>query len=105
MSHIQEILDGLGGNEWCTILDQSKAYDQGSITENSKTLIAFTTPWVPYEWTRIPFGLTNAPIAFQYRMEDIPHLDDVLVCSKIFAQYVERMLDLSSEVRRTEKLS
>lgn len=38
--HIQEILDGLGGNTWFTVLDQGKAYHQGSISEDAKKFTA-----------------------------------------------------------------
>lgn len=33
---IQDILNGLGGNKWLTVLDQGKAYHQGFMTENSR---------------------------------------------------------------------
>ena len=98
---IQDILDGLAGQKWFSTLDMSKAYHQGYIAEDSRHLTAFATPWALLEWIRIPFGLRNAPPAFQRFMNQVlgdmkgkicePYIDDVLIYAKSFEQGVQNL--------------
>ena len=94
---VQDILDGLKGQEWFSTLDMSQAYHQGEISEASRKFTAFSTPWSLLEWVRIPYGLSNAPPYFQQFINEmlgdlkdqicVAYLDDILIYGKTFKEH------------------
>ena len=94
---VQDILDGLNGQEWFSTLDMSQAYHQGEISEESRKFTAFSTPWSLLEWIRIPYGLSNAPPYFQRFINEtlrnlkdkicVAYLDDILIFGRNFKEH------------------
>ena len=86
LPRIDDILDTLGGALYFSTLDLSQIELDPATREKS----AFTSHCGLYEFTRMPFGLFNAPATFQRLMQMsgiegkfcFVYLDDILVCSK-----------------------
>ena len=90
MSTLDEILERVGPSRCLSKLDLSKGFYQIPVEEGSIDKTAFITPFGKYAFTRMPFGLRNAPSIFQRTMEIVlrgcyqfaaPYIDDVVVYS------------------------
>ena len=104
---VQDLLDGLHGQNYFSTLDMAKAYHQGYVKDICRKYTAFSTPWALFEWLRIPFGLKNAPAAFQRYINNalsglldkacLAYLDDILIFGKTFR---EHKMNLRSVLKR-----
>nr|CAI5850695.1 unnamed protein product [Callosobruchus analis] len=89
---IEDLLDRLRNCRYFSSLDFKSGYHQIAMSSNSIGKTAFITPDNLYEYTRVPFGLCNAPAIFQRAMNllfrkintknILIYLDDVLVVSE-----------------------
>ena len=108
---IDDQLTNLSGNTIFTTLDLASGYYQIPMSKESQHLTAFITPDGHYEFTRMPFGLANAPAVFQKVINNIlgskrfesalAYLDDILVPSMNLEQGFKRLEDVLKLLRES----
>lgn len=86
---IEEILDNLGKSVYFTTLDLKSGFHQIEMDPKDRAKTAFSTTKGHFEFARMPFGLKNAPAAFQRAMNSVltglignicfVYLDDIIV--------------------------
>ena len=109
LPRIDDSLDQLSGSQWFTTLDLQSGYWQVKMSAKDQEKTAFITSQGLYEFTVLPFGLANAPAAFERLIERIlrglqyktclVYLDDVIVHAQEFNQAVERLDEVFSRLK------
>ena len=102
LPRIDEALDALGGAKFFCSLDLAHGFHQIPVAAKDveKTAFRVGTGGL-YEFTRMPFGLCNAPATFMRVMDKafgdknfqslIVYLDDILVFGRTFEETLERL--------------
>ena len=106
LPNMSELVYGLFGVKFFTLLDLRKGYYQVPLHPDSRECTAFSTSYNHYQCKRLPFGLKNAPGAFQREMQTVLqdfdrkqvviYIDDVLIMSRSYEEHVQlvgRVLD------------
>jgi hypothetical protein len=71
MQNTKELLDRMAGKRWFATLDLRSGFHQMPLDQTSIPLTAFASQDGLYEYTRVPFGLKNAPPYFQRVMNGV----------------------------------
>lgn len=96
---LDEITSKLCGSAWFSTLDANKGFWQVTLSENSRELTTFNTPYGRYCFNRLPSGLSSSPEVFHRVFtkifKDIQgveiYIDDILVYAKTEKEHDERL--------------
>jgi len=98
---MDEILGKLGKCQYFTTIDLAKGFHQIEMDTKSIPTTAFSTKHGHYEYSRMPFGLKNAPATFQrcmnFVLKDLinnhclAYLDDVIVYSTSLNEHLDSL--------------
>lgn len=101
MPQIEEILDSLGKSVYFTTIDLKSGFHQIAMDPKHVEKTAFSTDKGHFEFTRMPFGLKNAPATFQRTMNDIlgdyvgrkcyVYLDDIIIVGYNLENHLENL--------------
>ena len=109
LPRIDEMLDKLCGARYFTKIDLLSGYHQMKIDEKSIPKTAFKTKYGSFEFTVVPFGLTNAPGFFMSNMNQmlsdfidvfvLVYLDDILVYSETWKDHLTHIENVLKRLR------
>ena len=93
---VDEVLAQLTGATTFTKLDTNSGFWQVPLSENSRLLTTFITPFGRYCYNKLPFGISSAPEHFQRRMDSLLEgvlcvMDDILIFGKTKQEHDVRL--------------
>ena len=94
MPKVEDIFSQLNGAKYFSTLDLRAGHHHIPLDQSSIPKTAFTLPFRKYEYTKVTFGLAQAPAYFQELMTGvlkdftfaITYLDDVIIFSRTAPQ-------------------
>ncbi|KAL1123671.1 hypothetical protein AAG570_001444 [Ranatra chinensis] len=109
LPRLEDMLDRMNGASVFSILDLNGGYIQIRINESDCEKTAFQFERGDYEFTRMPFGLKNAPTTFQRLMDEFlegldegaiqVYMDDIIVFSRSEQEHSERLVQLLGRLK------
>ena len=101
LPRVDDTLDTMASCKWFTTLHLLRSYWQVEVDEKDREKTAFSTPDGLFEFTRMLFGLCNAPATFQRLMDLVLHglqwynclvyLDDILIIDRTFDDHLHNL--------------
>lgn len=110
LPNIDEILDQLGNARYFSAFDLASGFHQIGMKSKDIPKTAFSTPDGHYEYTRMPFGLRNAPPTFQRMMNRglkglignncFVYIDDIIIYGKTIEEHNKNLRTLFERLRQ-----
>lgn len=110
LSNITEILDQLDSAKYFSVFDLASGFHQIPMHESHAGKTAFSTPHGHYEFSRMPFGLKNAPPTFQRLMDQVltglqsselfVYLDDIVLYASSLQKHEIKFNKLAERLRQ-----
>ena len=117
MPTVEETLEAVAKARVISTIDLNKGYYQVKVCDRDIPKTAFVCKDGHYEFTRMPFGLKNAPAVFQkltsrimtpHKQFAVPYIDDVVIFSGSWEEHlvhVERVLTTLREAGLTVSMN
>ncbi len=107
---IEELFGQLKGTKVYTSLDCTSGYHHIGLSEEAQLKSAFITPFGKYKFTKVPFGLAQAPAYFQQLVNHIlsgfyfafAYLDDILIFSKNEEEHLQHLEKVFERLREAD---
>jgi len=114
--HMQSVINQLHGHRFFTTLDLRSAYHQVPLSEADQPFTAFEADGNLWQFTRLPFGVTNGVPVFCRVMKQITtglegvvhYFDDVVICGRSRQEHdtnFQKFITRAREVNLTLNLS
>ena len=110
LPRMDTLMDRIAWSQYFSTIDLRSGYPQIRISEKDIPKTAFSTRYGHYEYTVVPFGLTNAPAAFMGVMNDVfkdytdsfimVYLDDIVVYRNSWNEHVCRLKLVLDRLRK-----
>lgn len=109
LPNISDILDQLGGAKYFSVLDLASGFHQIPMDPKDAHKSAFSTPYGHYQFSRMPFGLRNAPATFQRLMDNVlsglqgiellVYMDDIVIYASSLREHDIKIDKLMKRLR------
>lgn len=109
LPRVDDILHDAHQTQFMSTLDLRSGYHQVAVKPSDRDKTAFVCPLGTYRFTRMPFGLRNAPSTFQRLMDRfrsglqdlnlLAYLDDLIILSETFEAHMNHLQRVFDRLR------